>query len=79
MEKIMAIAPLIPGYILILCQVLGGLVILATIIVRLTPSKDDDIKVNSLRVKFLRFLGWLPTIGVNPKTKKLEEYLKSLD
>ena len=74
----MEIAPLIPGYIVILCQFLGGLVILATMVVRLTPSKEDDVKVALYTSKFLKFVSWLPTIGVNPKTKKLEEYLKSL-
>jgi hypothetical protein len=47
--------------------------ILATVVVRLTPSKLDDEKVSSLTAKFVKVLQWLPTIGVNPQTKKLEE------
>lgn len=59
-------------------QVLGALVIIATIVVRFTPSKEDDLKVQGLAAKFFRFMAYLPTIGINPRTKKLEEAYKEL-
>lgn len=52
--------------------------ILATIIVRLTPSKTDDEKLSAFMQKFLKVLAWLPTIGVNPQTKKLQEAYEEL-
>lgn len=52
--------------------------ILATIVVRITPSKSDDEKLAVFLDKFLRVVQWLPTIGVNPRTQKLEETLKEL-
>ena len=52
--------------------------ILATVIVRLTPSTTDDEKVNAVISKFMKVLQWLPTIGVNPQTKKLQEAYEEL-
>lgn len=52
--------------------------ILASIIVRLTPSKTDDEKVNGFILKFMRVLAWLPTIGINPQTKKLQQAYEEL-
>jgi hypothetical protein len=47
--------------------------ILATLIVRVIPGTKDDEAVNKFIGFFLKGLKWLPTIGVNPQTKKLEE------
>lgn len=52
--------------------------ILATIVVRLTPSTTDDEKVSAIITKFMKVLQWLPTIGVNPQTKKLQEAYEEL-
>lgn len=52
--------------------------LLATVIVRLTPSKTDDEKLGVFMQKFLKVLSWLPTIGVNPQTKKLQEAYEEL-
>lgn len=52
--------------------------ILATIIVRITPSKTDDDTVSEWVKKMMKVLQWLPTIGVNPQTKKLEEAYQEL-
>lgn len=53
-----------------------GLVILATVIARITPTKKDD-KFSLEAASFLeKALAFLPTIGVNPATKKLNEALK---
>lgn len=58
---------------------LGAVVsILATIVVRLTPSTTDDEKVSAIIAKFMKVLQWLPTIGVNPQTKKLQEAYEEL-
>ena len=59
-------------------QAIGGLVIVATIAVRLTPSKGDDESVGKVAKYFFRLLQFLPTIGVNPQTKKIEEAYKDL-
>jgi len=57
-----------------------GMVIslLATVVVRLTPSTTDDEKVSAIIAKFMKVLAWLPTIGVNPQTKKLQEAYEEL-
>ena len=47
--------------------------ILATIVVRITPSTADDEKVQAFIDKFQKILHWMPTIGINPNTKKLQE------
>lgn len=59
---------------------LAGMIIsiAATIAVRLTPSKTDDEKLSKVVSVFLKALQFLPTIGINPQTKKLEEAYKEL-
>jgi ATP adenylyltransferase/5',5'''-P-1,P-4-tetraphosphate phosphorylase II len=52
--------------------------ILATVVVRLTPSKVDDEKVGAMVVKFQKALSYLPTIGINPRTQLLEQQLKEI-
>lgn len=54
------------------------LTLVATLVVRLTPSKADDQAVGKFTSTLLKVLKWLPTLGVNPQTKKLEEALYEL-
>jgi hypothetical protein len=56
-----------------LCMAIGAITLLATVIVRLTPTKADDSAMTTVSRYVLKVLHWLPTIGVNPQTKKLEE------
>lgn len=63
----------IPEIIQLLSVILMIISILATIIVRLTPSKTDDEKVSKFSSTLMGVLHWLPTIGINPQTKKLQE------
>lgn len=68
----------IKDYLPLVLQALGGLVILATAVVRITKSKNDDVAVNSIANKFFKAVSYLPTIGINPRTQKLEEAYKEL-
>lgn len=52
--------------------------LVATIAVRLTPSKVDDQFVSAFSKYLLKILKILPTLGVNPQTKKLEEAIFEL-
>ncbi len=56
-----------------------GITILATIVVRITPSKKDDARMNKIRAVLDRVLIMLPTFGTNPKTKKLMQINDKLD
>lgn len=68
----------IEQYAVIIAQVLGLLTIGATIVVRLTPSKIDDEKIDGIAAKIWKYINYLPTLGVNPRTKKLEEAYKDM-
>ena len=57
----------------IVAQILGYLTIGATIIVRLTPNKEDDLKAEKISGKIWKYINMLPTVGINPRTKKLED------
>lgn len=58
---------------------LGMLIsIMATVIVQLTPTKADDEKLNKIVIKLQKILAYMPTIGINPRTKLLEQQLKEL-
>jgi hypothetical protein len=58
-----------------LSQIVFGVTTVATIVVRITPTKSDDKKLNDILIKFHKYMGYFPTIGKNPKTKELENKL----
>lgn len=62
----------------LVAQGLLAITIVATIITKVTKSTKDDVIVGSAKDKFLKYLSYLPTFGINPRTKKLEEALKDL-
>lgn len=73
MEEIVAKLPTILEQVSIYLSVL---VVIATALVRLPPLAKHSDKVDGV-VGFLnKILKWMPTIGVNPQTKKLEEKVK---
>lgn len=63
---------------LISLQVLGALVLLATVLVRIPAFSKYSDEVGTVRAKFIELTKWLPTIGVNPNTKKLEEQFEDI-
>lgn len=69
MEFIQEYAPLV-------AQILGYLTIGATIIVKLTPSKSDDLKAEKISGKIWKYINMLPTLGINPRTKAIEAAYK---
>ena len=78
MEQLQEIVNVLPALLTLVCQVVGGLCFVATGIARITRGNADDVAVGKVVSKVLDILQWLPTIGVNPKTKVLEEEIKSL-
>ena len=52
------------------------LTFLATVIVRITPSKTDDAFMEGFGAKLLKFMAFFPTLGMNPRTKMLEQAYK---
>lgn len=68
----------IPDLIQMISLVLTVLTLTATVLVRLTPTKTDDIAVGKFSKFLLKVLHWLPTLGINPQTKKLEEQIFEL-
>ena len=80
-----AVAPSAPSlfsliyyYVDMLSQGMFGLMIMATVIARLIPGTKDDEMVESLSGKLMKGMHYLPTFGINPRTKKLEEELETL-
>lgn len=65
-------------YIEIISQLVFALVIVATLFVRITPSEKDNEVLHTWVVKIQKWMSYLPTLGVNPRTKKLEEALEDL-
>ncbi len=59
-------------------QIFMAISVLATVVVRLTPKESDNEKVEKAVEKVHKLIGYLPTIGVNPRTKKLEEALAEI-
>lgn len=67
----------LPQIIEVISHGLMILVVVATFIVQLTPTKSDDEKLMKWLDMIHKAIKWLPTIGVNPKTKELENYYES--
>ena len=68
----------IPDVIQMISLFLTMITLLATVIVRLTPSKADDEYLSNFTKWWLKMLKIMPTLGINPQTKKLEEALYEL-
>lgn len=68
----------VPDYIQLIALLGMAVTVLATIIVRLTPSKIDDEYASKLGSFMMKALAFLPTIGINPRTKALEDAYKEL-
>lgn len=49
------------------------IMIIATVVVRITPSETDNVKVAKISGFILKVMGYFPTLGKNPRTKKLEK------
>lgn len=72
------LAPYFP-YIETGAEALGYVVVIATTIAYLTPSTKDDELVGKAKVLWLKMIAFLPTVGVNPETKRLKEKLEALE
>lgn len=68
----------LPMFLEIAAQYLSALTVIATIVVRFTPDTKDDEKVNKYAELIWKGVDYLPTLGVNPKTKKYREAYESL-
>lgn len=68
----------IPFYVKGAALILSSLVLFATAIARITKTKKDDVAVGKFREIVFKIIKFLPTIGINPETKKIEENLKEL-
>lgn len=68
----------VPDYIQVASLVLTIITLFATVVVRLTPNKTDDAFMGKLAKHVVNIMRWLPTIGINPQTKKLEETIMEL-
>lgn len=60
------------------CMAIGVITLVATAVVRITPTKTDDERMSKIAKFVVKALHWLPTIGINPQTKKLEETIMEL-
>lgn len=74
----MNLMQMILHYVDALAQIMFGLMIVATAAARLIPGNKDDEKVHKAIASAQKVLGYLPTFGINPRTKKLEEALASM-
>lgn len=61
-----------------ICMVIGAITVLATLVVRLPFAKQYSDEVSGFAKNLVKFFHWLPTIGVNPQTQKLEEAIMQL-
>lgn len=66
-------------YVQIAGEILLYLTLGATIVVRFTKSRADDKVVGKVSNFLSKALSYLPTLGINPKTKQLEEALKEAE
>ena len=60
-----------------LSHITFGLVLIATVVVKITPTDADDEKLALFLKKIHSFMSLFPTIGRNPMTKLLLEKAKA--
>jgi hypothetical protein len=65
-----------PHLIDLISQIMMAIVVLATALVRLPFLKKYAAEVDSLGGKLIKAISYAPTIGINPRTKALEDALK---
>lgn len=54
-------------------DLLFSIMLLATLISKLTPNKTDDEKISIINSQLQKVISFLPTLGVDKRTKALEE------
>lgn len=54
-----------------LSHITFGMVLIATIVVRVTPTSADDEKLSLFLAKIHNFMSLFPTLGKNPMTELL--------
>jgi hypothetical protein len=62
-----------PFYLNTAIELVGALVLVATVITKATPSPKDDAALEGFKLKFHAFLAWLPTFGYNPHQDVINE------
>lgn len=60
-----------------LAQLFVALCVVATVVIRLPGVKGKE-DTDGIVAKVIKVIQWLPTIGINPKTKALEDALNDL-
>lgn len=78
METIEAVTSVIPHWAELILELLGALVVVATVVARMMPKSSFGDRVGKIAPVLWKVIAWLPTIGINPKTKKLEETVKEM-
>ena len=69
----------LPGWVKDLPDYFTGLVVLASVIVRFTPNKEDDKVVGKAISTLNGILHRFPTIGLNPRTKQMKKALEAFE
>jgi len=60
-------------------EIIGYICLIATIVVKLTPSKKDDTIVGKVCGLVHKVMKMFPTLGVNPSTELLEQKLSQVE
>jgi len=68
----------VPEWLTLISLFVTSLCIAATAVARLTASKVDDEAVSKITGYVLKAVTFLPTFGVDPRTKHLEETIREL-
>jgi len=58
----------------IFLMAVGSITCIATVVVKITPTPKDDEALSKFMIYYQKLLAWMPTIGVNPRTKNLLEF-----
>ncbi len=74
MQNLVQYLPLVED----ILSIIGAITVLATFLVKLPIFKRFENEVGAVASYFLKIVRWLPTIGVNPRTKLLEKQLEEL-
>lgn len=73
MEAIQGLLGSLPHWLTLIMELLGALVLVFTVVGRMIPKSVFGEHVSKVAKVIFKVIQWMPTIGINPQTKKIEE------
>lgn len=69
----------VPDYLQVISLALAVLVLIATVVVKITPTPKDDEVMSKIGMVVFKIMAWLPFFGVDPRLKQMKQAFEDLE